>query len=83
MIRNRDKLEMIAKALLEYETLDGLQVAEIVRTGNVHAAPQTAAAVDPPMGAPAGTPLAGSSAQAGSAHAAGAWATPRAGTARA
>ena len=30
---NRDKLEMIAKALLEYETLDGAQVEEIVRTG--------------------------------------------------
>ncbi|HEY6167647.1 MAG TPA: ATP-dependent zinc metalloprotease FtsH, partial [Verrucomicrobiae bacterium] len=30
---NRDKLEIIAKALLEYETLDGSQVEEIVRTG--------------------------------------------------
>jgi cell division protease FtsH len=31
---NRDKLEVIAKALLEYETLDGAQVEEIVRTGS-------------------------------------------------
>src|SRR5687768_3451943 len=30
---NRDKLEMIAAALLEYETLEGYQVEEIIRTG--------------------------------------------------
>jgi len=30
---NIDKLELIAKSLLEYETLDGAQVEEIVRTG--------------------------------------------------
>ena len=30
---NRDKLELIAKALLEYETLDGAQVEDIVKTG--------------------------------------------------
>ena len=30
---NRDKLELIANALLEYETLDGSQVEEIVETG--------------------------------------------------
>ncbi len=30
---NRDKLELIAKSLLEHETLDGSQVEEIVRTG--------------------------------------------------
>ena len=30
---NRDKLELIANALLEYETLDGTQVEEIVKTG--------------------------------------------------
>ena len=29
---------MIANALLEYETLDGAQVEEIVRTGQIHAA---------------------------------------------
>ncbi|HYE31229.1 MAG TPA: ATP-dependent zinc metalloprotease FtsH [Methylomirabilota bacterium] len=30
---HRDKLELLAQALLEYETLDGSQVEEIVRTG--------------------------------------------------
>jgi len=30
---NRDKLELIANALLEYETLDGTQVEEIAKTG--------------------------------------------------
>ena len=31
---NRDKLEKIANSLLEYETLDGTQVEEIVKTGH-------------------------------------------------
>ena len=31
---NRDKLEIIANSLLEYETLDGSQVADIVKTGS-------------------------------------------------
>jgi cell division protease FtsH len=31
---NRDKLEILAQALLDYETLDGTQVEEIVRTGH-------------------------------------------------
>ena len=53
---NRDKLELIANALLEYETLDGQQVAEIVKTGKMTMPPPTAS-VEPPMGAPAGTPL--------------------------
>jgi cell division protease FtsH len=53
---NRDKLELIAKSLLEYETLEGAQVDEIVRTGKFTppAAPPPA---EPPYGAPAGTPL--------------------------
>ncbi len=53
---NSDKLELIAKSLLEYETLDGQQVAEIVRTGKF-TAPPPAPQVEPPRGAPAGTPL--------------------------
>jgi len=53
---NRDKLEMIAKTLLEYETLEGSQVEEIVRTGKFTPPPPTPQ-VDPPHGAPAGTPL--------------------------
>lgn len=33
IVANRDKLEIIAQSLLEYETLDGAQVQEIIRTG--------------------------------------------------
>ena len=51
-----DKLELIAKSLLEYETLDGTQVDEIVRTGKF-TPPAPTPQVDPPLGAPAGTPL--------------------------
>jgi cell division protease FtsH len=53
---NRDKLELIANALLEYETLEGSQVEEIVRTGKFTAPPPTPK-VDPPSGAQAVTPL--------------------------
>jgi cell division protease FtsH len=53
---NIDKLELIAKSLLEYETLDGQQVDEIVKTGKF-TPPAPTPQVDPPRGAPAGTPL--------------------------
>ncbi len=53
---HRDKLEIIARSLLEYETLDGVQVAEIVRSGTF-TPPPPAAKMDPPQGAPAGTTL--------------------------
>jgi cell division protease FtsH len=53
---NLDKLELIAKTLLEFETLDGQQVAEIVRTGKF-TPPAPTPHVEPPHGAPAGTPL--------------------------
>jgi cell division protease FtsH len=53
---NLDKLELIAKSLLEYETLDGQQVEQIVRTG-VFTPPPPTPQVEPPQGAPAGTPL--------------------------
>jgi cell division protease FtsH len=53
---NIDKLELIAKSLLEYETLDGAQVEEIIRTGKF-TPPTPTPKVDPPQGAPAGTPL--------------------------
>src|SRR5437660_4912969 len=56
IITNRDKLELIASTLLEYETLDGSQVEEIVRTGKFTPPPPTPQ-VEPPHGAPAGTPL--------------------------
>ena len=52
---NRDKLDLIASALLEYETLDGKQVGDIVRTGKfTPTAPPPD--VDPPSGANAVTP---------------------------
>ena len=56
---NRDKLEAIAKALLEFETLDGAQVEEIVRTGKMSNPPPPPAALTatPMTGAPAGTPV--------------------------
>ena len=52
---NRDKLDLIANALLEHETLDGKQVEDIVLTGKfTPTAPPPD--VDPPSGADAGTP---------------------------
>ena len=54
---NRDKLELVASSLLEYETLDGTQVADIIRTGTFTPPPKPPANVTPMMGAPAGTPL--------------------------
>jgi cell division protease FtsH len=53
---NRDKLEIIANALLEYETLDGEQVSEIARSGTF-TPPPPAPKVEPPSGALAATPL--------------------------
>jgi cell division protease FtsH len=53
---HREKLELIAKSLLEYETLDGQQVEEIVRTGKF-TPPAPTPEVEPPHGAPAGTTL--------------------------
>ncbi len=53
---NRDKLETIANALLEYETLEGSQVEEIVRTGSFTPPPETPK-VEPPSGAQAATAL--------------------------
>ncbi len=43
--RHRDKLSVIANSLLEYETLDGAQVDEIVRTGVFRPPPPPAEAV--------------------------------------
>jgi len=53
---HRDKLEIIANALLEYESLDGEQVSQIVRNGTF-TPPDPAPKVDPPSGAIAATPL--------------------------
>lgn len=54
---NRDKLELIAQCLLEFETLDGAQVEEIVKTGKFTPPAAPPPQVGPPTGAPAGTPL--------------------------
>src|SRR5216117_1023715 len=53
---NRDKLGMIASCLLEYETLEGTQVEEIIRTGKF-TPPEPLPNVGPPTGAQAATPL--------------------------
>ncbi len=53
---HRDKLEIIAQSLLEYETLDGSQVDEIMRTGKF-TPPPPPPKTDPPTGAMAATPL--------------------------
>ncbi|MDP6752600.1 MAG: cell division protein FtsH, partial [Verrucomicrobiota bacterium] len=52
---NRDKLDLIANALLEHETLDGKQVEDIVRTGKFTPT-ERPPDVDPPSGADAVTP---------------------------
>ncbi len=54
--QHRDKLEIIANALLEYESLDGSQVSDIVKTGTF-TPPPPAPKVEPPSGAVAATPL--------------------------
>ena len=55
---NRDKLDLIANALLEYETLDGKQVEDIVRTGKFIPT-ERPPDIDPPSGADATTPTPG------------------------
>ena len=57
---NREKLELIANSLLEYETLDGAQVQEIIDTGKF-TPPPPAPQVEPPSGAQAVTPTASNS----------------------
>jgi len=53
---HRDKLEMLAQKLLEFETLDGPQVEEIVRHGRFTPPPEKQN-IEPPTGAQAATPL--------------------------
>ena len=53
---HRDKLEIIANALLEYESLDGVQVSDIVQFGRF-TPPPPPPKVDPPSGAPAVTTM--------------------------
>ena len=44
---NRDKLEIIAKALLEFETLDGKQIKDIIETGRMQSPPPPVASKRP------------------------------------
>lgn len=53
---HRANLEMLAQKLLEYETLDGAQVEEIVRHGKF-TPPAEKPNIEPPTGAQAATPL--------------------------
>jgi cell division protease FtsH len=53
---HRTNLEMLAQKLLEYETLDGAQVEEIVRHGKF-TPPAEKPNIEPPTGAQAATPL--------------------------
>jgi len=53
---NRAKLEMIAQKLLEYETLDGEQVREIITSGTF-TPPPAPLPTEPPSGAQAVTTL--------------------------
>jgi cell division protease FtsH len=54
---NKEKLQLIAESLLEYETLDGTQVEEIMRTGKFTPPPPSLQNLEPPSGAQAVTPL--------------------------
>jgi cell division protease FtsH len=54
---HRDKVELVAKALLEFETLEGSQVIDIVKTGTFIPPPVNPSQIDPPSGAQANTPL--------------------------
>src|ERR1700682_215319 len=47
LVASRDKLDVIAKALLEYETLDGSQIKEIVKHGRLINPPPS---ITPPPG---------------------------------
>jgi cell division protease FtsH len=39
LTQNKDKLIAVAQALLEYETLDGAQIVEIIETGKMQKPP--------------------------------------------
>jgi cell division protease FtsH len=56
LLDHRDRLELVARALLEFETLDGAQVTEIIKTGKL-TPPPPPPETGPPTGAQAATPL--------------------------
>jgi len=58
ILDNRDKVEVIAKALLEYETLDASHINEIIKTGQLQNPPYKEKA-PPPLPPPPAAPAAG------------------------
>jgi len=62
VMKHRDKVEIIAKALLEFETLDGKQIREIIETGRMEtpppAAPPRTRSEPPPLKREEGTTVA-------------------------
>jgi cell division protease FtsH len=48
IMAHRDKIELIAQALLEYETLDGDQVKDIVSLGHMQNPPENRSKQPPP-----------------------------------
>ena len=54
---NREKLDAIARALLEYETLSGSQVNELIETGRMLNPPKTGLAAPTPMPPPPKLPV--------------------------
>ncbi len=56
LIKHRDRLEAIAKALLEYETLDGIHIKEIMEFGELRNPPRKYKAPPPLPPEPTDTP---------------------------
>jgi cell division protease FtsH len=56
---NRDKLELIAKALLEFETLDGAQIRDIIKYGEMKNPPPLPGTEDKPRTEPPPLPQEG------------------------
>ncbi|GAT33112.1 cell division protease FtsH [Terrimicrobium sacchariphilum] len=56
LIKHRDRLEAIAKALLEYETLDGIHIREIMEFGELRNPPRKYKAPPPLPPEPTDTP---------------------------
>jgi cell division protease FtsH len=56
LIKHRDKLDIIAKALLEFETLDGNHIRDIMEHGEMKSPPSSPTPPEPPAQAPTSTP---------------------------
>ena len=58
ILKRRVELDAIAKALLEFETLDGTHIAEIMEHGRIMNPPRTKPPTPPPAEAPTPRPAA-------------------------